>query len=88
MKMSSFKFLIPLYFTSTGFSGKSCSISWLLCHTGKFFLKIVLTLGRIELYCVIKLHEVEKLLLVLVPLASPLEIFVASKNCFLTLLGL
>ena len=40
------------------------------------------------LYCIIELHEVEKLLLVLGLLASSVEIFLISKNWFLTLLGL
>ena len=40
------------------------------------------------LYWVIKLHEAEKLLLLLGLLASSLEIFLTSENCFLTLLGL
>ena len=86
--MSSFKFLFLLYVTFLVFSGKICSISWLLCNTGKYFLKILLILGSIGLYCVIKLHVVEKLLLILGLLASSLEIFLTSENCFLTLVGL
>ena len=78
--MSSFKVLFLLYVTFIVFSGKIRSISWLLCNTGKYFLKRVLILGSIGLYCVIKLHEVEKLLLRL--LASSLEIFLISENCF------
>ena len=45
-------------------------------------------LGNIGLYCVTILQEVEKLLLVLGLLASSLEIFLTSENCFLTFLGL
>ena len=63
------------------------SISWLLCNTGKYFLKIVLILGSIGLHRVIKLHVVEKLLLILGLLASSLKIFLKSENCVLTLLG-
>ena len=42
--MSSYKFLFLLYVTLIVLSGKICSISWLLCNTGKYFLKIVLTI--------------------------------------------
>ena len=86
--MSSFKFLFLLYVTFIVFSGKIPSISCLLCNTGKYLLKTVLILGSIGLYCVIKLHEVETLLLVLGLMASSLEIFLTTENCFLTLLGL
>ena len=37
-----FKFLFILYVTFIVFSGKIRSISWLLCNTGKYFLKAVL----------------------------------------------
>ena len=77
-----------LYVTFIAFSGKIRSISWLLCNSGKYFLKIVLILGSIGLYCATKLHVAEKLLLILVFLASSLDIFLTSKNFFLTLLGL
>ena len=85
--MSPFNFLLLLYVTFIVISWRS-SISWLLCNTGKYFLKIVLILGSIVLYCVIKLYEVGKLLLVLSFLAFSLEVFLPSENCFLTLLGL
>ena len=49
---------------------------------------MVLMLGSNGLYCVIKLHEAEILLLFLGLLASSLEMFLTSENCFLTLLGL
>ena len=68
--MSSFKFLFLLYVTFIVSSGKIGSISWLLCNKGKYFLKLVLILGSIGLYGVIKLHVVEKLLLILGLLAS------------------
>ena len=45
-------------------------------------------LGSNGLYCVIKLHEAEKLLLFLGLRASSLEMFLVWENCFLTLLGL
>ena len=61
--MGPFKFLFLLYITFIVFSWKIPSISWLLCNTGKYFLQIVLILGSIVLYCVIKLHKVKKLLL-------------------------
>ena len=44
-------------------------------------------LGSNGLYCVIKLHEAEQLLLFLGLLASSLEMFL-TENFFLTLLGL
>ena len=45
-------------------------------------------LGSNRLYCVITLHEAEKLLLLFLGLiASSLEMFVTSENCVLTLLG-
>ena len=86
--MSSFKFLFLLHVTFIVFSGKICTISWLLCNTDKYFLKIVLILGSIGLYSLMKLRVVEKLLLILGLLACSLEIFLMSENCFLTLLGL
>ena len=49
---------------------------------------MVLILGSNALYWVIKLHEAEKLLLILGLLASSLEIFLKVENCFLILLGL
>ena len=49
---------------------------------------MVLMLDSNGLYCVIKLHEAEKLLLFLGLLAPSLEIFLTSEICFLTLLGL
>ena len=82
--MSSFKLVFLLYVTFIVFSGKICGISWLLCNTGNYFLKIVLILGSIGLYCVIKLHVGEKLLLMLDLQASSLVIFLMSENCFLT----
>ena len=48
---------------------------------------MVLVLGSIGLYCVIKLQEVEELILVSGYLASCLEIFLKSEF-FFTLLGL
>ena len=78
--VSSFQFLFLVYVTFIVFSGK-------LCNTGKCFLKIVLILGSMGSYCVIKLHVLEKLLLILGLLASSLKIFLTSENCFLTLLG-
>ena len=86
--MSFFKFLFLLYVTFIVFSGKICGISWLLCNTSKYSFKTVLILGSIGLYCVIKFDVVEKLPLILGLLASSLEIFLTSENCFLTLLGL
>ena len=59
--MNSFKFLFFLYVTFIIFSGKIRSISWLLCNTGKYFLKIVLILGSIGLYCVIKRNTLFRL---------------------------
>ena len=47
---------------------------------------MVLMFGSNGLYCVIKLHEAEKLLLFLGLLASSHEMFLTSQNCFLTLL--
>ena len=85
--MSSFKLVFLLYVTFIVFSGKICGISWLMCNTGNYFFKIVLILGSIGLYCVIKLHVGEKLLLMLGVQASSLKIFLMSENCFLTLLG-
>ena len=52
-----------------------------------FFIMMVLMLGSNGLYCVIKLHETEKLLF-LGLLASSLQIFLTSENCFSTLQGL
>ena len=49
---------------------------------------MVLMSGGNGLYYVIKLHGGEKLLLFLDFLASSLKMFVASENCFLTLLSL
>ena len=86
--ISSFKFLFCLSVTLTVFSEKIWSISWVLCNTGKCFLMMVLMLGSNGLYCVINLHEAEKLLLFLGLLVSSLEMFLTSGNCFLTLLGL
>ena len=64
------------------------SMFWLLCKTGKCFLIMVLILGSRGLYCVIKLHEVENLsLCVLGCLASSLEMFLISENCFLLYSG-
>ena len=81
--MSFFKFLFCLYVTLTVFFGKIWSILWLLCHTGND----VLMLGSNGLYRVIKLYEGEKLLFFSL-LASSLEMFLTSGNCFSTLLGL
>ena len=86
--LSYFKLLFRLYVILTVFSGKIWSISWLLCNKGKCFLIMVLLLRSNGLYCVIKLHEAEKLLLILGLLASSLEMFLTFENCFLTLLGL
>ena len=86
--MSSYKFLFFLYVTFIVFSGEIWSISWLLCNTRKYFLKIVLILWCIGLYCVIKLHLVKKLLLILGLLPSSLAIFLTSENYFMTLLSL
>ena len=58
-----------------------CSISWWLCNTCKYFLKIVLILGSIGLHYVIKLHKVRFS-------ASSLGIFLTLENYFLTLVGL
>ena len=56
---------------------------------GKCFLMMVLRLGNKELYCVIKLHEVERVVLSnLGFLASSLVSFLMSENCFFTLPGL
>ena len=50
---------------------------------------MVLRLGNEGWYCVIKLHEVEKVVLSnLVFLTSSLESFLMSENCFFTLPGL
>ena len=59
---------------------------------------MALMLGNNRLYCVIKLHEAEKLLLLLGLaeklllllglLAPPLEMCLTSEKCFLTFLGL
>ena len=50
---------------------------------------LVLRLGNKGLYCVIKLHEVEKVVLSnLAFLASSLVSFLMSENCFFTLPGL
>ena len=49
--MNSFKFLFLLYVAFIIFSGKIRSISWLLCNTGKYFLKIFLILESVGLYC-------------------------------------
>ena len=50
---------------------------------------MVLRLGNKGLYCVIKLHEVEKVVLCnLNFLASSLVSFLMSENCFFTLRGL
>ena len=76
--MSSFKFFFPFMV----FSGKIRIISWFLCNTGKYFLKIVLILGSIGLYFAMKLHVVEKLLLILGLLASSLDIFLTSEKNF------
>ena len=81
--MSFFKFLFCLYVKLTVFFGKIWSILWLLCHTGND----VLMLGSNGLYRVIKLYEGEKLLFFSL-LASSLEMFLTSGNCFSTLLGL
>ena len=86
--LSSFKFLFGLYITLTVSLGKIWSISWLLCNKSKCFLMMVFMLGSNGLYCVITLHEAEKLLLLFLGLiASSLEMFVTSENCVLTLLG-
>ena len=84
--LSSFKFLFCLYVLLPVFSGKILSISWLLRNTDKRFLMMLLMLGSNGLYCVIKLHEAEKLLLFLGPLASSLEVSLTSENSFLNLL--
>ena len=49
---------------------------------------MVLMLGSNGLYCVIKLHEVQNLLLFLGLQASFLQMFHISENCFLNLQGL
>ena len=64
------------------FSGKIRNISWFLCNTGKYFLKIVLILGSIGLYFAMKLNVVEKLLLILGLLASSLDVFLTSEKFF------
>ena len=48
---------------------------------------MVLMLGSNGLYCVITFHEAENVLLFLGLLAFSLEMFLTSKNCFLTLRG-
>ena len=53
-----------------------------------FFLMMILMLMSTAFNCVIKLHEAEKLLLFLPLLPPPLELFLTSENCFLTLLSL
>ena len=45
-------------------------------------------LGSNELYCVIKLHKTEKLLLFLGLPAFSVEMYLTSENCFSTSLGL
>ena len=65
------------------FSRKILSISWLLSKTVKCFLMMVLMLRNNGFYCVTKLHEVEKLLLLLGFLTCSLEIFLALEDCFL-----
>ena len=72
--MSSFKFLFGLYVT-------------LKLKHANVFLMMILMLGSNGLYRVIKFHEAEKLLLFLGLLASSLEMFLTSENCFLALLG-
>ena len=65
--------------------GKSFSMFWLLCKTGKCSLNMVLILGSRGLYCVIKLHEEENVsLCVLGYLASSLEMFLISHSTYRT----
>ena len=59
----SLRFLFFLYVTLMVLCGKIPSICWLLYKIGKCFLMMVLRLGNKGLYCVIKLHEVEKVVL-------------------------
>ena len=49
---------------------------------------MVLMLGSNWLYCIINVHEAEKLSLFLGLLTSFLEMFLTSENCFLTLIAL
>lgn len=73
--MSTFKFLFHVHVTLTAFSGKIRSILWPLCNADACFLTMIFMLGINGLYCVIKLREVEDLLLFLGLLASPLKSF-------------
>ena len=59
----SLRSLFLFYVTLMVFCGKISSICWLLHKIGKWFLMMVLSLGSKELYCVIKLHEVERMVL-------------------------
>ena len=85
----SLRYFFILYATLMVFCGKISSICWFLYKIGKWFLIIVLRLGNKGLYCVIKLHEVEKVVLCnLGFLASSLVRFLMSENYSFTLLGL
>ena len=59
----SLRFLILLYVTLMVFCVKISSICWLLYKIGKWFLVMVLRISNKRLNCVIKLHEVEKVVL-------------------------
>ena len=55
---------------------------------GKCFLMMVLRLGNKGLYCVIKFHEAEKVVLSNLDfIASSLVSFLISENCFFPLPG-
>ena len=54
----------------------------------KFLFCLYVTLTVFSGNCVIKLHEAKKLLFFLGLLASSLEMFLTSEDCFLTLLSL
>ena len=59
----SLRFLFVFYVTLMVLCGKVSSICRLLYKIGKWFLMIVLRLFNKGLYCVIKSHEVEKVIL-------------------------
>ena len=82
----SLRLLFLLYVTLMVLCGKISSICGLLYKIGKWFLMMVLRLGNKGLYCVIKLHEVEKVVLSnLGFIASSLVRFLMSENCFFSL---
>ena len=84
----SHRFLFLLYVTFLVLCGKITSICLLLYKIGKWFPMMVLRLGNKGSYCVIKFHEVEKVVLGnLGFLASSLVSFLMSENCFFTLPG-